>query len=110
MTRYALVPVEATEDMLDAIREQNIAGWAVDAWNNAVVAAPAQGTVTAAQLDEAAAGLLSDWESDGKGEPFGFDWAMKIIRSDDPELQGTRLEFLRMARAALSALGLQVQP
>jgi hypothetical protein len=109
--RMRLVPEVATEEMCHALAgdcDWNAVkgGFQAD-YEQMIAASPTGGSVTAAMLERAAAGLLSDWESDGgTGEAFGFDWAMKVIQSDDPDLQVTRLEFLRMARAALLALGL----
>jgi hypothetical protein len=49
-TRYALVPEDPTPDMIRAIETQNLAGYAADAWDNAIAASPNAGKITAEML------------------------------------------------------------
>lgn len=92
-TRYALVPEDPTPDMIRAIETQNLAGYAADAWDNALAASPNGGSVTAEMLERAArAHALSKRQRLG-GAPFGLE-----------------IGDLEDMSAALRSLGILVQP
>lgn len=89
MTRYALVPVEATEEMANALTDMpDSMEWGFqNDYARMIAASPGQGTVTAEQLEAAVASLSALWK---RGEPF-------------PTAE-------RQAATVIAALGLTVQP
>lgn len=94
MTRYALVPVEATQEMLES--ESRIDETKMQrAWSAMLAASPGQGAVTAEQVEAAAEAVHRNSTSGRAWSRMGEDW---------------KAVYRTHARAALEALGLTVQP
>jgi hypothetical protein len=66
--RMRLVPEDPTAEMIRAIETQNLAGYAADAWDNAIAASPNGGCVTDADLERAARAFLVAYMSKNAAE------------------------------------------